>query len=191
MKKVVILNGSPHEHGCTAALADVVSKEAADLGAEVKSYYLNGMNINSCQGCRACTDKGQCIQQDDMREIFDEIASADGIIFATPVYMWQMSAQLKTAVDRLLPFLRPGYTTSLEPGKKVLLAATQGRPDTDLFRHYFEHVGNNLLFLGFGSYKILIAGGTRQHEDLTNQTELLEEARHMGRWLANEPFANS
>jgi multimeric flavodoxin WrbA len=102
---------------------------------------------------------------------------------STPVYMWQMSAQLKTAVDRLLLFLRPGYTSSLEPGKRVLLAITQARPDTSFFWHYFEHVGNNLLFLGFGSYKILIAGGTRQPEDLTNQTELLIEARQMGQWL--------
>jgi len=115
--------------------------------------------------------------------IFDEIANADGIVFATPVYMWQMSAQLKTAVDRLLPFLRPGYTSSLEPGKRALLVVTQARPDTFFFRHYFEHVGNNLLFLGFGSYRILIAGGTRQPEDLTNQTELLIEARQMGQWL--------
>ncbi|MDP4160003.1 MAG: flavodoxin family protein [Bacillota bacterium] len=148
MKKIVILNGSPHEHRCTAALADEVIKGTGNQGAEVKSYYLNGMNIKGCQGCRACTEKGRCVQQDDMQEVFDEIANADGIVFATPVYMWQMSAQLKTAVDRLLPFLRPGYNSSLESGKKVLIAVTQGREDTSFFRHYFEHVGNNLLFLG-------------------------------------------
>ncbi|MDR3539510.1 MAG: flavodoxin family protein [Desulfosporosinus sp.] len=183
MKKIVVLNGSPHEHGCTAVLSDEVIKGAGNLGVEFKSYYLNGMNIKACQGCRACTEKGRCVQQDDMQEIFDEIAGADGIVFATPVYMWQMSAQLKMVVDRLLPFLRPGYTSSLKQGKKALLAVTQGRPDTSFFRHYFEHVGNNLLFLGFGSYKILLAGGTRQPEDLTIQTELLEEARQMGQWL--------
>ncbi|MDQ7092495.1 flavodoxin family protein [Desulfosporosinus sp. PR] len=183
MKKIIVLNGSPHEHGCTSALVDEVIKGTGNHGAEVKFYYLNGMNIKGCQECRACTEKGRCVQQDDMQEIFDEIASADGIVFATPVYMWQMSAQLKTAVDRLLPFLRPGYTSSLEKGKKVLLAITQGRSDTSFFRHYFEHVGNNLLFLGFGSYKILIAGGTRQPEDLTNQAGLLEEARQMGQWF--------
>ena len=184
MKKIVVLNGSPHEHGCTAALADEVIKEAGNLGAEVKSYFLSGMNIKGCQGCRACTEKGRCVQQDDMQEILAKIAGADGIVFATPVYMWQMSAQLKTAVDRLLPFLRPGYKSSLDPGKKVLLAVTQGREDISFFRHYFEHVGNNLLFLGFGSYKLLIAGGTRHPEDLTNQTELLEEAKKMCHWLA-------
>ncbi|MGC7871832.1 flavodoxin family protein [Desulfosporosinus sp. SYSU MS00001] len=183
MKKIVVLNGSPHEHGCTATLVNEVIKGVGSQGTVVKSYHLSGMTIKACQGCRACSEKGRCVQQDGMQEILDEIASADGIVFATPVYMWQMSAQLKIAVDRLLPFLRPGYTSSLESGKKVLLAVTQGRTETSLFRHYFEHVGNNLLFLGFGSYKILIAGGTRQPEDLVNQTELLEEARQMGQWL--------
>ncbi len=183
MKKIVILNGSPHEKGCTAALIDEISKAAGVQGAEVKSYYLQGMDINGCQGCYACRVQGQCIQQDDMQELYEEIAEAQGIVFATPVYMWQMTAQLKLAVDRLLPFLRDNYVSSLVPGKKVLIAATQGRPDTSMFRHYFEHVGKNLIFLGFGEYKILIAGGTRKPEDLLRQTEVMEEAGQLGEWL--------
>ncbi len=183
MKKVIALNGSPHKQGCTAALVDEVIKAAGGQGTKVKSYYLNGMDIRGCQGCYACRVQGRCVQQDDMQELYDEIADADGIIFATPVYMWQMTAQLKLAVDRLLPFLGINYTSSLPPGKKVLLAITQGRTDTSMFRHYFEHVGKNLLFLGFGEYKIIIAGGTRDPKDLRKQSEVLEEAGQLGIWL--------
>ncbi len=185
MKKVVILNGSPHEKGCTAALLDEIIKSAESQGAKVKAYYINGMNINACQGCYACRAQGECIQQDDMQELYDEIEAADGIVFGTPVYMWQMTAQLKTAVDRLLPFLRDNYATSLAPGKKVLLAVTQGREDTEMFRHYFEHVGKNLVFLGFGEYKILIAGGNRSSEDLLRQEDVLKEAVEAGVWLTD------
>lgn len=53
-----------------------------------------------------------------------------------------------------------------------------------MFHHYFEHMGKNLLFLGFGVYKILIAGGTRKPEDFQTQTEVVAEARWMGEWLA-------
>ncbi|MGB8451470.1 MAG: flavodoxin family protein [Anaerocolumna sp.] len=183
MKKVVVLNGSPHKNGCTAVLVDEIMKTAENQGAIVKSYYINGMNINGCQGCYACRIQGKCIQQDDMMELYGEIAKADGIVFATPVYMWQMTAQLKTVVDRLMPFLRKNYATSLTPGKKVLLAVTQGREDTEMFRHYFEHVGKNLVFLGFGEYKILIAGGSRSPEDLYRQSNILEEAAQSGVWL--------
>jgi multimeric flavodoxin WrbA len=184
MKKVVALNGSPHEQGCTAALVDEIVKAAGERGAEVKSYYLNGMDIKSCQGCYTCRVQGRCVRRDDMQELYDKLADADGIVFATPVYIWQMTAQLKLAVDRLLPFLGDNYVSRLTPGKKVLLAVTQGRPDTSMFRHYFEHMGRNLLFLGFGEYKILIAGGTRKPEDLYGQTGVLKEAGQLGAWLA-------
>jgi multimeric flavodoxin WrbA len=185
MKKIIALNGSPREQGTTAALVDVVLKAAGQQGAEVKTYYLNGMNIRGCQSCYACkSPQARCVLQDDMQELYDEIAGASGIVFATPVYMWQMTAQLKAVIDRLYPFLKPDYSSYLTPGKKVLLAVTQGRPDTAMFRDYFEHMGKNLLFLGFGAYESLIAGGTRKPEDFLKQTEAVAEAKRLGSWLA-------
>jgi multimeric flavodoxin WrbA len=185
MQKVIILNGSPRKQGTTAALAEEITKAAAEQGAEIKSYHLNGMNIKGCQSCYACKEKDhRCILQDDMQELYDEIDTASGIVFATPVYMWQMTAQLKQVIDRLYPFLKPDYSSYLAPGKKVLLAVTQGRPDTSMFHHYFEHMGKNLSFLGFGDYKILIAGGTHKPEDIHTQTEVVAEAGRMGEWLA-------
>lgn len=183
MKKVVILNGSPHENGCTAALAEQVCKSMQELGAEVYAHYLNGMNIKGCQGCFQCMESGRCVTMDDMQPIYDEIADADGIVFASPVYMWSMSSQLKTAVDRLFAFLRPEHRSALAPGKKVLLLFTQGQKDTDMFRHYFEHVGKNLQFLGFGDYRILVAGGTHRPEEVKCQTDVMIEAGRMGTWL--------
>lgn len=184
MKRIIALNGSPREHGCTAALVNEVLKAAGEQGATVQSYYLNGMNIRGCQSCYACKKVGHCVLEDDMQQLYGEIAGADGIILATPVYMWQMTAQLKAAVDRLYPFLKPDYTSYLTPGKKVLLAATQGRPDVSAFLPYFEHTGKMLMFLGFGAYEILIAGGTRTPEDLLQQSDTLAAARRFGGWLA-------
>ncbi|QJW48366.1 flavodoxin family protein [bacterium BFN5] len=184
MKKIIALNGSPRENGTTAALVDEVFKGAAEQGAQVKSFYLNELKIKGCQSCYACKEQGRCILQDDMQPLYDEIAGADAIVFATPVYMWQMTAQLKLVIDRLYPFLKPDYSSYLAPNKKILLAVTQGRPDISMFLHYFEHVGKNLSFLGFGDYKILIAGGTRKPDDLFSQSTVLAQARQLGGWLA-------
>lgn len=184
MQKIVAINGSPREQGSTAALVDEVIKGIGERGGQVKSYNLNQMNIKGCQSCYACRAQGRCVLRDDMQELYYEIANASGIVFATPVYMWQMTGQLKLAVDRLYPFLKPDYSSYLTPGKKVLLAVTQGRPDTTMFHHYFEHMGRNLLFLGFGAYEILIAGGTHKPEDLLSQATVVAEARRLGSWLA-------
>jgi len=184
MKKIIALSGSPRKEGSTSALVGEVLRAASEQGAATKSFHLNDMNIRGCQSCYACKKEGHCVLADDMQQLYGEIADADGIIFATPVYMWQMTAQLKAAIDRLYPLLKPDYTSYLTPGKKVLLAVTQGRPDTSMFHHYFEHMGKNLSFLGFGAYEILIAGGTRKPEDLLQQGEVLSEARRLGGWLA-------
>jgi multimeric flavodoxin WrbA len=183
MKKIVVLNGSPHEDGCTSALAGEVVKSAGAQGAAVQSYFLNAMNIRGCQGCFKCAETGRCVQMDDMQPVYDDIIEADGIILASPVYMWSMSAQLKTAVDRLFAFLRPGHTSVLKPGKKVLLLFTQGQKDTSMFRHYFEHVGKNMQFMRFGEFRILVAGGTHQADQVLCQADVMTQAEAMGQWL--------
>jgi len=184
MRKIIALNGSPRKDGSTAALVEEIIKATSEFGVQAKSYYLNGMNIKGCQSCYACKAEGRCSIQDDMQALYNDIASADGIIFATPVYMWQMTAQLKLVVDRLYSFLKRDYTSYLTPGKKVVLAVTQGRPDLAAFHPYFDNVGKMLSFLGFGEYQIITAGGTRSREDLLTQPQVLTEAKRLGGWLA-------
>lgn len=184
MKKIVVLNGSPRPQGCTSTLAEKVVKAAERQGAEVVIYHLNFLNIKGCQACFRCKQTGRCAIRDDMQPIYDDIAQADGIVLASPVYMWSMSSQLKTAVDRLFAFLLPDRRSALAPGKKILLLFTQGQKDTGMFRRYFELVGENMRFMGFGDYKTLVAGGTHAPEHVTSQQDVLEEAARMGQWLS-------
>ena len=184
MKKITILNGSPHTQGCTAALVEKVTAAAESQGALVRSFFLNSLNIRGCQGCFQCQATGRCATQDEMQPVYDALLDSDAVVLASPVYMWSMSAQLKAAVDRLFAFLRPEHKSALKPGIKVLLLFTQGQPDTGMFRHYFEHVGKNMQFMGFGDYKILVAGGTHLPEQVTAQEDVMAEAVAAGRWLA-------
>ncbi|KPU46238.1 iron-sulfur flavoprotein [Oxobacter pfennigii] len=183
MKKIIALNGSPHQHGCTAALMNEVINSLVKQGADVKTYHISKMDIKYCQGCGGCTKHGKCVLQDDMQVLYDEIASADILILATPVYFWQMTAQLKTVIDRCQPFGRPNSTIKLEHGKKALIIATQGRPDETAFIPYFEHAAKSLSLLGFDFVELLIAGGTHEPEDVLNQNKVLHRAKKLSVWV--------
>jgi multimeric flavodoxin WrbA len=183
MKKFVILNGSPHKIGNTMALVNEVEKTMENKEVEMKSHNLNTMQIRGCQGCYGCRTTDKCIIKDDMQQIYQDIDDADGIIFATPVFMWQMSAQLKLVIDRLLPYLKEDYSSYLSPNKKVLFAVTYGGGILSQYQEYFDLTCKSLVFLGFGEYKILITGGLSEPKELLERSEVLTEIKELGEWL--------
>ncbi|MER2152519.1 MAG: flavodoxin family protein [Candidatus Limivicinus sp.] len=106
MKKILILNGAGKKNGNTAALIKAFAEGAEASGNEVKEFYLQTMTIHGCLDCRGCkkTPKGDphpCVQKDDMDQIYEAFADCDVLIFASPVYWFDISGTLKTAVDRL------------------------------------------------------------------------------------------
>ena len=111
MKKIMILNGSPRKNGKTASLVKAFVEGAKSAGHEVKEMYIDGMNIASCKACEYCQNKGKgnCIQQDDMVQIYEGFGWADVIVFASPQYWGTISGQLKIVIDRLYaPLFRYG-----------------------------------------------------------------------------------
>ncbi len=102
--KIVMLTGSPHRHGTSALLADEFIAGATAKGHTVVRFDTAFENINPCRACYYC-DKhnGECIQHDAMEKILPEILSADMIVLVTPLYYFNMTAQLKTVIDRLMP----------------------------------------------------------------------------------------
>lgn len=101
--RVVILNGSPRLNGNTRAAALEMEKGIKEniKGAETELIDASIKHIHPCRGCDACRKNGgKCIQKDDMPQILNSISQADVLVFATPVYYWGMTAQLKTLIDR-------------------------------------------------------------------------------------------
>lgn len=177
--KIIGMNGSPRVKGNTAQLLDEVLEYAAENGAETVKHDLNRLNIKGCQGCykwKEPFNEGSCILKDDMHGILDDILSADGVVLASPVYMWQMSAQAKLFTDRLMPPLRSDYTSLLD-GQKLLTIYTQGQPDITKFEQYFNYVNAMFSFLGFKTQPPLIAGGLPAVDDIHGQPEIKENAR--------------
>ena len=100
--KVLLLNGSPRRNGNTAYAV----KKMADGMAESSSNIVEVINIidftvSGCFACDGCKNNGgNCVVKDDTKHIIDKVSSADTIIFATPVYWWGVSSQLKAVIDK-------------------------------------------------------------------------------------------
>lgn len=131
MKSIVILNGAGKKNGNTAALIKAFRIGAEESGNSVTEFYLQNMNIRGCMDCQGCARKPQgdpapCVQKDDMQQIYNAYADCDVIVFATPVYWFTISAQLKLAVDRLYAIQRNHGLEAAE--RDTVFLMTSGAP---------------------------------------------------------------
>lgn len=102
--KIVVLQGSPNKKGSTAMLAEEFTRGAESAGHQVCRFDVAYMHVKPCTGCVACGYEGPCVQKDDNQKIREAILAADMLVFATPLYYYGMSAQLKIVVDRFCAY---------------------------------------------------------------------------------------
>ena len=121
--KTVILFGSPRKEGNTIQLARAVSDALKAKGGNVRMLYLNDLNIRPCQGCYACLKSGVCKINDDMKDIRKYVLESDLIVYATPIYWFGPSGQLKIAMDRSIAFMDEEYNSRVK-GKKAITLMT-------------------------------------------------------------------
>lgn len=100
MKNVLVISTSLRANSNSDALADAFLRGAADAGHHAEKISLRGRNIQFCRGCMACQKLGRCVISDDAAEISQKMHDADVIAFATPIYYYEMSGQMKTLLDR-------------------------------------------------------------------------------------------
>ena len=126
-KKVLILSSSPRKGGNSETLAAAFAKGAQEAGHQVETVYLREKQYDFCKGCFACLKLGHCVIQDDAVEIAAKMHDADVLVFATPVYYYCVSGQLKTMLDRANPLFGTDYAFT----KAYLLAtAAEDAPET-------------------------------------------------------------
>lgn len=99
-KKVLVISTSLRPNSNSEALADEFVRGATEAGHEVEKLSLRGKDIRFCRGCLACGKLGKCVIDDDMNPIIRKMHDADVIAFATPIYYYEMSGQMKTLLDR-------------------------------------------------------------------------------------------
>lgn len=176
--KIIILQGSPNKNGSTAILTKKFTTGAQVAGHSVKQFDVDKMNINPCTGCVACGYEEPCVQKDDNQIIREEILNADMIVFATPLYYYGMSAQLKTVIDRFC-----AYNSSIT-GKhmKSALLTVAWNNDNWTFDALESHYKTLVRYLKLDDKGMVLGKGCGS-PPMTKQTQYHEMAYDLGRYL--------
>lgn len=107
---IVVLNGSPHSDGNTKIMIESFVKGAEESGNIVTVVEAGQKKISGCRGCGYCFNhEGTCIQKDDMQIVLAELDQADLIAFASPIYWFDITAQLKAVIDRMYARGKVGF----------------------------------------------------------------------------------
>ena len=101
MKKVVVISTSLRAGSNSQVLAEQFAEGAKSAGNEVEFITLRGKDIKFCMGCLACQRIGKCVIKDDVNNVMDKVLEADVVCWATPIYYYEMSGQMKTLIDRM------------------------------------------------------------------------------------------
>ena len=120
--KILGISGSPRKRGNSEILLRRALDGARELGADVELLRVADKQINACNGCEACRDTGKCPLDDDMQAIYGKLLEANGIIFATPVYFWGMTGQLKSFIDRTYALAFPEIRLRGKVGGIIVVA---------------------------------------------------------------------
>ena len=101
MKKVIVISTSLRAGSNSDMLAEKFAEGAKTSGNEVEKISLRGKEIKFCIGCLSCQKTGACVFKDDVPEIMAKVLNADVVCWATPIYYYEMSGQMKTLIDRM------------------------------------------------------------------------------------------
>jgi multimeric flavodoxin WrbA len=184
-REILVVIGSPRRKGNSAALARQVADGAKAAGAKVETVFLQGLNIQPCTACDACRKKlkKDCIIEDDMKGLYPKMKAADGIVIASPIYWFTISAQTKLFMDRWYALGGDdGYALA---GKQfgILLAYADADPFTSgavnalrTFQDAFNFIGAELVGTVYGS--------AWKAGEIKRNKPLMEAAHALGKKMA-------
>ena len=165
--KVVGFSASPRKDGNTAWAVDKILAGAQKQGAKTELWQSGDLDIHPCKGCLGCVQSGKCVINDDMQKLYTALEKADALVLGSPVYMGQMSAQAKIFTDRLFAHITPRFSPRFKQenaGKKLILLFTQGNPDHDMFKAYFDYTKAMFQLLEFDVQGLYVVAGMRNEQ---------------------------
>lgn len=173
--KVIAISGSPRLKGNTNFLVDQALKEIAAAGMETEKIVLNQYKIGFCQGHDDCSSFTECKQKDDVPWIMEKYRAADGVILASPVYFFDVTAQMKAFIDRnFFTFTHDGKRTAKYAG----LIAIGGGGGAD------ETIATLKRFVGLPDENCFIVTGYHGQDKAKDKPGLVKKAQEMGKKLA-------
>ncbi len=177
--KVLLLNGSPHPHGCTFTALSEVAKTLEENGVETEILQLGNKPVRGCIACGGCAGKGRCVFGDDIvNTLIEKMEQADGFIVGSPVYYASANGAVECILDRA--FYAGGKAFVHKPAAAVASARRAGTTATlDELTKYFTI---SQMPVVSSTYWPMVHGG--KAEDVAKDEEGLQIMRNLGRNMA-------
>ena len=104
---ILVITGSPRKKGNSDLMADAFIGAALKAGHEVNKIYASDLNVHGCTACEYCSSHpGICFIKDDMQQVYSLVQKCNMLVFASPLYFYSFTAQLKNVMDRLYAGLK-------------------------------------------------------------------------------------
>ena len=174
--KIVVLTGSPRRNGNTNHLAGQFIEGAEEAGHEVYRFDCAQRKVSSCIACNRCGMNGQCIFCDDFEELRPHLVAADMVVFATPMYYFGFSSQLKAVIDRF--YALNGQIKGNVKQSALLMAYADTAPEEA--EPMLSHYHTLLRYLGWKDRGTVVAAGMWP-TGAVNGTEYSRQAYELGR----------
>lgn len=175
--KIFVLTGSPRKNGNSNTLANHFIKGAEEAGHKVMRFDAAFKSVHPCTGCNSCGMNGPCIFKDDFEFVRQHIVEADMVVFATPMYYFGISAQLKAVIDRFY-----AINGQLHRPKKAALLMTYADNSPEKEGAIINHYTVLLNYLGWQDMGQIIAPGVWP-AGAVNKTEYPQRAYLLGKSL--------
>ena len=135
--KVILVNGSPHEKGCTYTALKEIENTLNNQDIESEIFWLGNKPISGCLGCGSCLKTGKCFINDKVNEFLDKVEEADGFIFGTPVHFASASGMITSFMDRV--FYGRSNLFKNKPSAGIVSCRRGGASSTfDMLNKYFS-----------------------------------------------------
>ena len=170
--KVVGIVGSPRRGGNTEVLVDEVLAGAKEEGAVTEKVILNELTISPCQACNGCKS-GECVQQDDMSIVLEQMEKSQVWVLGTPVYWWGPTAQFKAFLDRW-------YGINIFEGRRIILVIPSGGGES-YARHTVGILSEVVTYLGMELIATVLAPGTSGRGSVRNRSDVMAAAHKAGK----------
>ena len=191
MKKIVILQGGGRPQGNTAQLAEAFAKGAMESGHQVEILSLGKYKVHGCIGCNACRYGKPCVQKDDFQQLVPRLLEADLIVFASPLYFWTISSQLKAVIERFYSLAQedpqpPMGRYEKYPFRDCALLMTSADNFFWTFEQAVAYYRFTLVrYIGFRDRGMLLAGGcgSTNGRPQIGETDYLRQAYEFGKGI--------
>ena len=178
MKKVLLLNGSPHPHGCTATALEEMIGVFGREGIETELIQVGNRDIRGCISCGRCGQLGHCVFNDPVNEIAPKFEAADGLVIGSPVYYGSPNGTMLSFLDRL--FYSTSFSKHMKVGAAVVSCRRGGNTASfDVLNKYFTISG---MPVASSTYWNQVHGFTA--EDVKKDREGLQTMRNLARNMA-------